>query len=140
EFFTPQDEFAMNELLRSEAIAGIRAAPMRYAWGIVHGLAEFWYLTRSHTGSVIGMVINFPLLALAVAGIAVARLWRSPEGVVWIGMVAYLNLVPAMTVAVARYALPVMPILFLFIGAGVAAIAQRRSGDLNARLAEALFE
>lgn len=120
-FFRLEDEVAMSNILKEEAVKGILAAPFSYAFGVMNGLLEFWYAGRSLGSSLIGAAVNLPFVLLALLGIWRARLWRNREVLCWIGIIVYMNLITAMSLAVARYTIPVMPLVFLM---GAAALVR----------------
>ncbi len=118
-FFDIRDEYAMGELLKTHALRDIKTDPVTFASGVLRGLTEFWYAARSRTASLIGMAMNLPILALGIYGALKGRLYRHPEATCWIATIVYMNLVAAVSFAVARYAIPVMPLVFLLATAGL---------------------
>ena len=81
------------------------------------------------TSTAIGLVLNVPLLILAVCGFIRGRLWKEAEFLVILAIVAYMNVMTAASFAVARYSLPVMPLLFLAAAGGLGAAARAAESD-----------
>jgi hypothetical protein len=118
-FFDIRDEYAMGELLKAYALKNVEADPVTAVSGVLRGVGEFWYAARSRTATLIGIAMNLPILALGVYGALQGRGWRNPEVSCWIGIIVYMNVITALSFAVARYAIPIMPLVFLLAASGV---------------------
>ncbi len=117
------DEIAMGDLLKRRAVEGIEAAPLRFAGGMLRRSAEFWYAGRSDTSTLIGAAINLPICAVALWGFWRRALYRSPLALIGLAVIVYMNGITALSFAVARYSIPVMPIVLVF---AASSFVQRR--------------
>jgi Dolichyl-phosphate-mannose-protein mannosyltransferase len=96
-------------------------------------LATFWYIVETRFTSLVLGGMALVLLALSVLGVLRAR---RASVVTWpvVAVALYLNLVYAATVAVARYSMPLYPLLLIFAAGGLASLVPRLA-PLTARLA-----
>jgi 4-amino-4-deoxy-L-arabinose transferase-like glycosyltransferase len=96
--------------------------PMEVVRKCLFFFPKFWYVMDDKTKTLLGLVINVPIFAVALIG--VYKLFRSGRlrGTVFIvslTFILYFNVFHSLVVAVFRYALPVMPFVFLFAAEGL---------------------
>jgi hypothetical protein len=108
------------------ALNEIRSRPLRYARSVGHRLLGFWYLTQTRLGAVKNLAEHVPIYALAAFGF-VGLIGRRRRVLVLLLPLVYLNAVHGMTHALIRYALPVMPIVFLLAAQGLVELEARIS-------------
>lgn len=118
-FFSLEDEYRAGELLKKETVRSMLAAPVRSITGVFYGIAEYWYIAREEKSTLAALVMHVPPLILVVFALLWRRLYREPHVVWWLGAIVYMNLICAVASAIARYALPVMPLVFLLAAAAV---------------------
>ena len=102
----------------SLALNQIRAKPLEYLKEVLLRMLGFWYLTETRLGIIKNLVEHVPIYALAILGLIRLR-WLRWRVLVLLLPVLYLNAAHGLTHAMLRYALPVMPIVFLFAATGV---------------------
>ncbi len=99
------------------AFAEIARSPVAFARKAVVRLAAYWYWGQPRV--VLGnALVNVPLLVAAAFGLRAA--WGTAPASVAILIIAYMNVLHALTVVRMRYSLPVMPLVILFAAYAVA--------------------
>jgi hypothetical protein len=119
-----------EEFLRRHSSEWVREHPLGAARKFAVNLGLYWYFSRHGWAY---MLLNFPLLALALLGLALGA-WRKLETRIVVLVVLYFYLAYAVMMACARYSLQVMP--FVIVLAAAAAVdlarrARRRDRSLN---------
>lgn len=103
-----RDAFFMNEGLRN-----IKNHPFWMIRSMGNRIGQMWYMTDSGRFDNALKVINFTLLALTTVGIYLTRRrWR--ELMILYLVVAYYILVHLVLIALVRYMVAIIPILFIF--------------------------
>lgn len=119
------DEARLDRLLRQIAAPGIAADAGRFAAHIAGNVWRFWFGAPTPSSVVAAVVLNGPLLALAVAGLFLVRWWRAPGLSLWLAMAAYLMLSHIGVLAVVRYSQTVVPVMCVFAAATLARLTWR---------------
>lgn len=97
-----------------------RAEPLRLPKKLAINAARFWYLSTTHTRSIIAMMMHIPILLLGT--VALARWLRTApalRGWLVVFLVGYVAVYLFVNVATVRYSLPVLLLLVPFAGATV---------------------
>jgi 4-amino-4-deoxy-L-arabinose transferase-like glycosyltransferase len=119
-----QDDVARDRDLRAQAIERIRRDPGRYLRHAGGRLVRMW--SKTHSGRFEGWLLaaNSLLLAMAAAGVALARRrWRLLP---LLAVFAYYVGLHAVLLAIFRYLLPVVPILLVLAAVPVARLLGER--------------
>lgn len=114
------DAVARDRSLFERAVERIREDPGRYLRSSARRLVHMW--SRTHSGRYEGWLLaaNSVLLALAAAGVAMARpRWRLLP---LLAVLAYYVALHTVLLAIFRYLLPVVPILLVLAAVPVAAL------------------
>ena len=111
------DPIASERPFLTLALDKIKAAPLGYLKSTILRVVGFWYLGYTLLGTIKNLAEHLPIYALAVVGLLTLQHngWRK---FILLLPILYLNLVHGLTHAMLRYALPVMPIVFLFAASG----------------------
>jgi 4-amino-4-deoxy-L-arabinose transferase-like glycosyltransferase len=124
---------AADRAFTRAALEAVLANPIQYAWFCVLNFARTWFVPVG----VFGLTdrIGNPLLRdaatlalggtqLALAGatmlLGVARIWRTPAGIVLLATIGYFAVINSLVPGIVRYRAPLEPLLFVFSGVGVA--------------------
>jgi hypothetical protein len=115
------------------AISRVLHDPVASLGKFLAQLATFWYIVETRLTSLVLGGMALVLLALSVLGVLRAR---RDSVVTWpvVAVVLYLNVVYATTVAIARYSMPLYPLLLIFAAGGLASLVPHLA-PLTARLA-----
>jgi 4-amino-4-deoxy-L-arabinose transferase-like glycosyltransferase len=115
------------------AISRVLHDPASFLGKFLVQLATFWYMVETRVTSLVIGGIALVILALSVLGILRAR---RASMVTWpvVAVILYLNVVYAATLAVARYSMPLYPMLLILAAGGLASLVPRIA-PLTARLA-----
>ncbi len=93
------------------AVAEIARSPVAFARKALVRLAAYWYWGQPRV--ILGnALVNIPLLVAAAFGLRAA--WGAAPASVALLLIAYMNVLHALTVVRMRYSLPVMPFVILF--------------------------
>lgn len=120
----PDDDVARDRRLLAEAVGRIREDPGAYLRHAGGRLVRMW--SKTHSGRHEGwlLAVNSLLLALAAAGVAMARQrWRLLP---LLAVFAYYVALHAVLMAIFRYLLPVVPILLVLAAVPVARLLGER--------------
>lgn len=120
-FYRTGDEMAFNKTLLHDSMQRYKDRPGIVAKCLSANLFNFWFAGKSWTVTMVNMLVQLPLLALAAIG--AWMLIRSGRGrhLALAGLfIGYLYLVHLPVLAQARYSIPLVP--FLAIAASVALI------------------
>jgi hypothetical protein len=118
-FYTPQGELEFNRALLKQVSAEYRSHPEVLAGCAAKNFFfKFWFLGKTHTTVLLNVLVQAPLLALALAGIVV--LWKRKvlrnTGICLL-YVLYIAAVHAVIIAHARLSMLVVPFLAIFAAA-----------------------
>lgn len=127
-FYTPQGELAFDKALLNQTWAQYRSRPEVLAGCAAKNLFfNFWFLGRNPTTVSLNVIVQAPLLALALAGIVVLwkrKLLRNTDIVLL--YIIYVLAVHAVIIAHARHSMLVVPFLAIFAAASLVWIWQFR--------------
>ena len=112
-FYTPQDEVAFNHALLRSVSAEYRSHPELLATCATKNLFfNFWFLGKRPQSTLLNVVVQTPLLGLALAGVVI--LWKrgllGKTGIVLL-YVLYVPVVQAPIIAHARHSMMIVPFL-----------------------------
>jgi 4-amino-4-deoxy-L-arabinose transferase-like glycosyltransferase len=137
-FYTPQDEVAFNHALLNHVSAEYRSHPALLAGCAAKNvLFNFWFLGKTRQSVLLNMIVQAPLLGLAIGGTVV--LWRRgflSKAAVILLYILYIPVVHAPIIAHARHSMLIIP--FLAILAAVAIVSAWRA--LRVRKSGAPFQ
>ena len=112
-FYTPQDELEFDRALRKNVSAEYRGHPEILAKCAFRNLFfNFWFLGKTPKSVLLNMLVQAPLLALALAGIVI--LWKQKllrNASMILLYIFYIPAVHAPILAQARYSMLVVPFL-----------------------------
>jgi 4-amino-4-deoxy-L-arabinose transferase-like glycosyltransferase len=137
-FYTPQDEVAFNQVLLSRVSTEYRSHPEVLAGCAMKNLFfNFWFLGKKRQSVLLNVLVQAPLLGLALAGVVVLRKrgLLHKAGIILL-YILYIPMVHAPIIAHARHSTLIVP--FLAILAAVSLVAAWRA--LRIRNAPARFE
>jgi 4-amino-4-deoxy-L-arabinose transferase-like glycosyltransferase len=112
-FYSPQDELAFNQALLRGVSTEYRSHPKLLARCATKNLFfNFWFLGKTRQSMLLNVVVQAPLLALAVAGVLI--LWKRgllrKAGIVLL-YILYIPAVQAPIIAHARHSMLIVPFL-----------------------------
>jgi 4-amino-4-deoxy-L-arabinose transferase-like glycosyltransferase len=112
-FYTPQDEVAFNQALLSSVSTEYRSHPELLARCAAKNLFfNFWFLGKSQQSAPLNVLVQVPLLGLALAGFVV--LWKRSllhkAGIVLL-YILYIPVVQAPIIAHTRHSMLIVPFL-----------------------------
>jgi len=134
-FHTTAGELAFNRYLLGEVIGEYRSEPLLLMKCASQNLFNFWFAGKTWPVTAMNMVIQLPLLMLALVG--AYWLWRTGQsrGIALPGLfILYLYAVHVPIHAQARYSVPLVPLLAIFASAGIMALLNARYGTARAKL------
>jgi hypothetical protein len=118
-FYTPQDEIKFNRALQNHVVAEYRSHP-----GILVGCSaenlfyKFWFLGKTPQATQMNMLVQLPLLAIALGGLIVLyALGLLQKAAIILLYVAYVPIIHAPIIAHARHSMLV--VAFLAVPAAV---------------------
>jgi hypothetical protein len=118
-FYTPQGELEFNRVLLKQVSAEYRSHPAVLADCAAKNLFfNFWFLGKTSTTVLLNVLLQGPLLAMALAGIVV--LWKRqllPNAGIVLLYILYIAGVHAVIIAHARQSMLVVPFLAIFAAA-----------------------
>ena len=126
-FFQTDDEVKFNDYL----LAGVRgeylAHPLLAARCTALNLFNFWFAGRNWLATGLNVVVQLPLITLAMIGLRVAARERGSHAVApSLLPVLYLFAVHAPVLAQARYSVPLIPFLAVFACIGLVRLPKPR--------------
>jgi 4-amino-4-deoxy-L-arabinose transferase-like glycosyltransferase len=127
-FYSVRDEHAFNRALLEGAVSKYRQDPVLLARCVGQNLVYFWFLGKNGLSTALNLVLQLPLMALAVAGLFVLR--RRAMSASWTPialLVAYVVAVHAPIMVHARHSIPLVPFLAIFAGVALVAAWRRRA-------------
>jgi hypothetical protein len=128
-----QIEVQKDHVEDAVAISRVLHDPAGFLGKFLVQLATFWYIVETRLKSLVIGGMALVLLVLSALGVLRAR---RDSVVTWpvVAVILYLNLVYAATVAVARFSMPLYPMLLIFAAGGLASLVPRLA-PLTSRLA-----
>jgi 4-amino-4-deoxy-L-arabinose transferase-like glycosyltransferase len=121
-FYTPHDEVAFNRALLSHVSTEYRRDPALLARCAAENLFfNFWFLGKRHQSTLLNVVLQAPLLGLALAGIAV--LWKRGllgKASLLLLYIIYMPAVQAPIIAHARHSMMIVPFLAILAAVSLA--------------------
>ena len=118
-FYTPQDELAFYRALLNRASTEYRSHPEVLAGCAAKNLFfNFWFLGKTPNSVLLNVLVQAPLLALALAGLVV--FWKRkllPNAAIILLYILYIPAVHAPMVAEARYSIMIAPFLTILAAA-----------------------
>lgn len=121
-FQDPRSEVAFNRTLLKTVADEYRADPMLLVRCASRNVLNFWFLGKNWSATAMNVVVQLPLLALAVGGAVVLyRRARLRDAGLYIVLSVYVMGIHLPIIAHARHSIPLVP--FLAILASVALIA-----------------
>jgi 4-amino-4-deoxy-L-arabinose transferase-like glycosyltransferase len=114
----PRLEAKTDKQLITMARQLVLEKPMFVARKFIAGMCFIWFLSSTTAKSLSWMLFQMPLLALAVMGLCRQRQWDLSQCFLLCVVVVYI--VPyALLLALARYGMPITPIIILFASYGL---------------------
>ena len=106
------------------AVTNISRQPGRFLGNTIGTGLDFWYRGHSRAVSILDGLINFPLLALGLWGIAGVR-GRGRSTTPLLVIILYFNGICSLLHAISRYSFPVIPFVLIFASLGLLRILRR---------------
>jgi 4-amino-4-deoxy-L-arabinose transferase-like glycosyltransferase len=129
-FYDPHDEVAFSNWLSKRVMDKYRQSPLLFAECGAQNAFNYWFAGKNWTATLLNMGVQLPYMLLAIWSCSVysrSRGW-APIGL-YLLLCAYSMLVCLPIHAQARYSIPSVPFLALFIAAGIGEWrAARRDG------------
>ena len=118
QFYTPADELRFYRELRRRGLQEYRDNPTLILKAVTHNALGFWFQGRTPKATLLNVVLTLPLLLLMLIGVYQAlrdpsRDRRSTSVILIVGLVA-LMLPHLLIIALARYHVPVLPLMAIF--------------------------
>ena len=112
-FFSSEDEYRWDRLMYRAVMEGFWEAPHTLLRFLMNNVVGFWFVGRVWTTTLLNFVLHLPLLIAGASGMR--RSWREGRDGAWIllAIIVYFNLFYALTLGMARYAVPVMPFVMI---------------------------
>jgi 4-amino-4-deoxy-L-arabinose transferase-like glycosyltransferase len=107
------DEIGRDAYYYGRALDRIRQAPVEFLKGMGGRFLQMWYKTHSGTHDTMLLFLNGGLVFLASVGITMIRNRWKELSLLWC-IIAYYIVLHMFLIALARYLLPVIPILIIF--------------------------
>jgi 4-amino-4-deoxy-L-arabinose transferase-like glycosyltransferase len=127
-FYRVRDEHRFNRTLLEGAVLKYRENPALLARCVGQNLVYFWILGKNGLSTALNLVLQLPLMALALAGLFVLR--RRAMSASWTPvalLVAYVVAVHLPVMVHARHSIPLVPFLAIFAGVALVAAWRRRA-------------
>jgi 4-amino-4-deoxy-L-arabinose transferase-like glycosyltransferase len=121
-FYDARDEWTFNKILFQKAEKEYVDHPALLAGCVCKNLFNFWFLGKTWHATWLNMVVQVPLLVLAIGGLVVLRKrGQLPRMGIMLTFVLCIVAVHLPTIAHARHSVPLVP--FLVIPAGVSVMS-----------------
>jgi hypothetical protein len=139
-FYTPQDEVAFNRALLNGVSTEYRRDPSLLAECTAKNLLfNFWFLGKTRQSTLLNVVVQVPMLALALAGLV--TLWKSRVlrrmGVVLL-YILYIPAVHGPIIAHARHSMLIVPFLLILVAGFLASAGRALARSTGGRVRPAL--
>lgn len=111
-FYDPRDEVKFNDSLARQVVQHYRDSPALFAQCAAKNIFNFWFAGKTPRSTVLNVCVQLPFMLIALAGILIEfrRLDRVTLAMLLL-FVAYTMCVYAPIHALARYSVPLIPIL-----------------------------
>lgn len=107
------DEVGRDKYYYSRAFERISQAPVEFLEGMGSRFLQMWYRTHSGTHDAMLLFLNGGLMFFAAVGITMIRRRWKELSLLWC-VIAYYIILHMVLIALARYLLPIIPILTIF--------------------------
>lgn len=125
-FYDAKDEVAFNKALMKHVIATYQQEPTLFVKCASMNLFNFWFAGKTWKVTGLNMIVQLPLLALAVVGGYLLWRRRNGEGVqILVLFVIYLYALHVAIHAQARYSIPLVPFLGILASVALVHLWQR---------------
>ncbi len=126
-FYTPAGEIAFNRALLARSLERYREHPALLARCAAQNVLHFWFLGKDSFATGINVLVQLPLIVLALAGLLrVRRARRGSATSAVVLFMAYVVAVHLPIMAHARHAIPLVPFLAIFAAPVVVALREWR--------------
>jgi hypothetical protein len=116
DFYSSRDEVRFSDYLLNQVIGEYRRSPSLFVKCVGANLFNFWFRGKTTESTRLNLILEVPYLFLAMAGLVVAvrnGLFNSVAPVLL--LIAYLVAVSVVVLAQARYSVPLIPFLSIFV-------------------------
>jgi 4-amino-4-deoxy-L-arabinose transferase-like glycosyltransferase len=128
-FQDPQSEVTFNRRLLQKVADEYRADPMLLVRCASRNVLNFWFLGKNWSASALNVVVQLPLLVLAVGGALVLhRRGLLRNAGLLIVLSVYVMGIHLPIIAHARHSIPLVPFLAIFAGVVLVELWSRRGG------------
>jgi 4-amino-4-deoxy-L-arabinose transferase-like glycosyltransferase len=117
-FPSSTEEYRWDRLMSQTVAEGFRAAPAKFIRFLINNAVGFWFLGRTRSASLISLAIHLPFLVVALVGMRHARGEGRQDAWLLLGLILYFQLFYTVTLGMVRYAVPVMPLVFILAANG----------------------
>jgi 4-amino-4-deoxy-L-arabinose transferase-like glycosyltransferase len=125
-FANPQDEWKLNQALLQGAKAEYAKHPALFATCVARNAFNFWFLGKTWQVTSVNLVIQIPMLILAVHGLYLLHKRRQLRKMgLMLTFVLSIFVVHLAVIAAARYSIPVIALLTIPAGVSVISIWQK---------------
>jgi 4-amino-4-deoxy-L-arabinose transferase-like glycosyltransferase len=121
-FYDVSDELAFYKELENRALGEYYQSPLLIAKAILINSVAFWFQGRTHTASILNIVITLPMLVFFLCGIVVGRSRRS---VPIVAAIASFIIPHLFIISLARYYIPIVPLMAPFVAVAADEYVQR---------------
>jgi hypothetical protein len=126
-FYRTDDELRFNQHLLATVRNHYRSHPFLAAKCTALNSLHFWFAGRNWTATGLNVLLQLPLLVLAVIGVRVVKKERGWNGVApTLLPVLYLFVIHAPVLAQARYSVPLIPLLVVYACIGLLQLSRLR--------------
>lgn len=119
-FFSPQDELKVDQLAQQVARERIAANRSAFLAHIIGNVWRFWIGAPTTISMIVSIVLNLPLVLLALIGLLTTRWIQIPALALAVSVAAYLFLGHVAVLSVVRYSLTVAPVACILAAAPLA--------------------
>jgi hypothetical protein len=123
-FINTSDEIKFTDALKSNAINQYLENPTFTLKCAAINLAGFFVMGRNHVSTLLNLVIQLPFFALAIIGI-IKLPNRNHLAVILFLFIIYYIAVHLPIMAIARYGIPIVPLISIFTASGLITILSR---------------
>jgi 4-amino-4-deoxy-L-arabinose transferase-like glycosyltransferase len=134
-FYDPQDEIKFNDSLARQVVQHYRDSPALFARCTTKNLLNFWFAGKTPRSTLVNVCVQLPFMLLALAGVFIE--WRRLDRVtlaMLLLFVFYTMCVYAPIHALARYSVPLVPILAILAAIPICRWTSRGSADRSAEI------
>jgi hypothetical protein len=124
QFYSVGDELSFYSELGRRAMSGYLDSPALVAKAVAYNLVAFWVQGQTALVSSVFALIALPFLLLVVVGVRCA--WQQSDDISLLLLFAACYVLPHLLImSLARYSIPVLPVLSVLAAAGVVSLAPR---------------